>query len=1099
MTVSSVYRPLVVEELARQRAIIHIDLDASVPLAVQQWQGLIAVNYPAREKGVKRMDTPSEARDKCPDIRLVHVPTFTEGTRPAYHTSPRVSTHKVSLDAYRRASRQIMDVIKRLCPTMLKASIDEAYLDVTAVVKDRILRDFDRGAIELTEYSDELYASGSQSNYDQLTLPTPVVRWSVSRKGKERDPGTPTNSADATELGVLVGGAAESSVGWPDLQLKYAAEFAKFVRAAIFQELGYRCSAGIAHNMMLAKIGSALNKPNQQTIFCQSRVQQFMQKCQITSIPTLGGKFGAQVESVLDVQYAGDVAQYSVDQLGAKLGPKRAQNLHDLCRGIDTREVTEGKEPQSLLSAKNFGRFPIPSLEKLEQWLSMNGTDLWMRVMEEWEIRKRWPRSLTINYVTSGYTPRSKTVPFPPRHLYNSQSTPDAVVSAARTCFAKLASPGSASGALVPSTSSTLFPLARFSLQANGFQRELANASIMERFLSKSSHPASAVSPTEQAAMHGSSDATSGLMQHSEAGSHYPRGAEYAGDVGANDGDENEQSTSDTDSDDYPPPHRQQFNECLESNIHQQLSSTLSLGGPLTTQVGRTPLPSHHSNSALLPQMQQQQPGSQFPSGYGTPKSRYSSGVTSAASTPSLVSSHGPAASTLHQQHPGSYSPMAGQNQHQHHHSHSHSHSHSHVYSAAHASLSESPASSHHPPPLLSDREEMYKSDASSEYETTDSEMSCLKTPQESDSEAAAEEAEGGAVEGEEEGGMDEDTGEQVEGQSNSTTSNATPADIEPTSNEPCSMQPSFSQPADSGNAGYNSAKSDADYDPGPPSSNRSAISSRRRNNVYIQPNVDTQSAARYGEGYRHMDIDRHDDGSLVVASPEDSQSVADGFIPALIAATRRKREIQIFKFQHAVDVPEGAIASGPKSESNSRGTRAGAVVSSSGSSNRHSRHGSTGVGQYSGGSSTSGGGGGESSFMASVRSKLEESTRAAAIAESDGESSDDGSDIVLDVALSAMMGSITSSHTVMQIRCPQCPEAEPAISSLDWETHRDWHIAKLLQERELRHDKVAQQFRRAFGSDSDPSETEKPPAKRQRHDDGASKKKQSTLANAWK
>ncbi|KAJ2451939.1 N-acetyltransferase eso1 [Coemansia sp. RSA 2424] len=68
MTVSEAYRPLVADELARSRAIIHIDLDCfycqveqlrlgigpDVPLAVQQWQGLIAVNYAARARGVKR-------------------------------------------------------------------------------------------------------------------------------------------------------------------------------------------------------------------------------------------------------------------------------------------------------------------------------------------------------------------------------------------------------------------------------------------------------------------------------------------------------------------------------------------------------------------------------------------------------------------------------------------------------------------------------------------------------------------------------------------------------------------------------------------------------------------------------------------------------------------------------------------------------------------------------------------------------------------------------------------------------------------------------------------------------------------------------------
>ncbi|KAI8321774.1 putative N-acetyltransferase eso1, partial [Martensiomyces pterosporus] len=298
---------------------LRLGISPDVPLAVQQWQGLIAVNYAARSQGVKRMDTVSEARDKCPDIRLVHVPTFTEGTMPAYHALPRVSTHKVSLDEYRKASRQIMNLVKRLCPTMIKASIDEAYLDVSSIVKDRILRDLDQGSIDA-----------------DLSLPTPLVRWSKSRKGKERDAGPHVN-ANATEFGVLAGDAPKVSSDWGDLQLRYAAEFAKMVRATVLQELGYQCSAGVAHNMMLAKIGSALNKPSQQTVFCQSQVEPFMRTFPITSIPTLGGKFGAQVESTLDVQTAGDVMRYTVSQLSAKLGAKRAQNLYDLCRGIDAR------------------------------------------------------------------------------------------------------------------------------------------------------------------------------------------------------------------------------------------------------------------------------------------------------------------------------------------------------------------------------------------------------------------------------------------------------------------------------------------------------------------------------------------------------------------------------------------------------------------------------------------------------------------------------------------------------------------------------------------------------------------------------------------
>lgn len=41
-----------------------LGIPLSVPLAVQQWEGLVAVNYAARAKGVKRFDPISTAKEK---------------------------------------------------------------------------------------------------------------------------------------------------------------------------------------------------------------------------------------------------------------------------------------------------------------------------------------------------------------------------------------------------------------------------------------------------------------------------------------------------------------------------------------------------------------------------------------------------------------------------------------------------------------------------------------------------------------------------------------------------------------------------------------------------------------------------------------------------------------------------------------------------------------------------------------------------------------------------------------------------------------------------------------------------------------------------
>lgn len=51
-------------------------IPTSTPLAVQQWDGIIAVNYSARKFGVKRGDRAETALSKCPQIKLVHVETI---------------------------------------------------------------------------------------------------------------------------------------------------------------------------------------------------------------------------------------------------------------------------------------------------------------------------------------------------------------------------------------------------------------------------------------------------------------------------------------------------------------------------------------------------------------------------------------------------------------------------------------------------------------------------------------------------------------------------------------------------------------------------------------------------------------------------------------------------------------------------------------------------------------------------------------------------------------------------------------------------------------------------------------------------------------
>jgi nucleotidyltransferase/DNA polymerase involved in DNA repair len=51
---------------------------------------------------------------------------------------------------------------------------------------------------------------------------------------------------------------------WAEMQLLKAAEFCNEIRQSVKDELNYTCSAGIANNKLLAKLGSGMNKPFRQ-------------------------------------------------------------------------------------------------------------------------------------------------------------------------------------------------------------------------------------------------------------------------------------------------------------------------------------------------------------------------------------------------------------------------------------------------------------------------------------------------------------------------------------------------------------------------------------------------------------------------------------------------------------------------------------------------------------------------------------------------------------------------------------------------------------------------------------------------------------------
>lgn len=101
------------------------------PIIVQPLQyddfgggGIIALNYVARARGVKREMRGDEAKRQCPELEMIRVP---------------VVRGKADLSKYRNAGKQVAAVLQTFTPLMSRASVDEAYLDITRLVKNRLI------------------------------------------------------------------------------------------------------------------------------------------------------------------------------------------------------------------------------------------------------------------------------------------------------------------------------------------------------------------------------------------------------------------------------------------------------------------------------------------------------------------------------------------------------------------------------------------------------------------------------------------------------------------------------------------------------------------------------------------------------------------------------------------------------------------------------------------------------------------------------------------------------------------------------------------------------------------------------------------------
>ncbi|XP_051125403.1 DNA polymerase eta isoform X2 [Andrographis paniculata] len=362
--------PVARPESSNSRVIAHIDMDCFYvqveqrkqpilrghPTAVVQYNswkggGLIAVSYEARKYGVKRSMRGDEAKKVCPDIQLVQVP---------------VARGKADLTVYRNAGSEVVSVLskKGRCE---RASIDEVYLDLTEAAETMLADNPPERLEVIGEEATKSHILGL--HLDGADARDCVREWFLKKDADHRD--------KLLACGALI--VAE-------------------LRLEVLKETEFTCSAGIAHNKMLAKLASGMNKPSQQTIVPQSSVEKLLESLPVKKMKQLGGKLGTSLQVDLGVNTVGDLLKFSNQKLQELYGINTGTWLWNIARGVCGLEVEGRLLPKSHGSGKTFpGPQALETISSVKKWLHELCEELSDRLLSDLNQNKRIARTLTLH------------------------------------------------------------------------------------------------------------------------------------------------------------------------------------------------------------------------------------------------------------------------------------------------------------------------------------------------------------------------------------------------------------------------------------------------------------------------------------------------------------------------------------------------------------------------------------------------------------------------------------------------------------------------------------------------------------------------------
>ncbi|VDP95514.1 unnamed protein product [Echinostoma caproni] len=209
------------------------------PCAVAQYNGstgggIIAVSYEARARGVKRGMWGKTALKTCDDLILFEVPE---------------KRGKADLAKYRAAGAEVIQCISEFVNNVERASIDEAYVDITGLWFCIVFCDHEK-------FVTDFVTEQLEQNTHSMTLDTtPTDEAYVMAQHRPYTQSSDVRTVDSTSCNAL--SESLNRPDWKEFLIESFADGERYalasaltyhIRKAILRRTGFRCSAGVAPN-----------------------------------------------------------------------------------------------------------------------------------------------------------------------------------------------------------------------------------------------------------------------------------------------------------------------------------------------------------------------------------------------------------------------------------------------------------------------------------------------------------------------------------------------------------------------------------------------------------------------------------------------------------------------------------------------------------------------------------------------------------------------------------------------------------------------------------------------------------------------------------